>query len=110
MNDKIDQMITPDIKIAEMIIKHKSKNTDNSGRTKTRPRLYIGKIINPVIFGNAGYIVKMEGTFKGIGINNYPQHDDNCQSGDIQIPVPFCSDLHPPGMPGFYILYRFLFC
>jgi len=54
MNHKIDQMITPDIKLAEMIIKHKSKNTDNPGRAETPPGLYIGQIVNPVIACDVG--------------------------------------------------------
>jgi len=85
MDDKVNKMVVPDIKLVKMIIKSKGEYTDETRRIEIPPGLYIQQILNFRIIDDDRVIVKMEGTIKGVGINNNSKQDDNGQSNQVSI-------------------------
>ena len=85
MDDKVNKMVVPDIKLVKMIIKGKGKYAGETCRIKIPPGLDILQIMNFRIIDDDREIVKMKGTVKGIGINNDSQQDDNGHPNQISI-------------------------
>jgi len=64
MNHKVYKVVTPHIKLTEMIVQCKSEHTYRTVGAKTPPCLHIRQILNTRIVNNTVQIIKIKGTFK----------------------------------------------
>ena len=60
MNDQVNKMVVPYIKLVKMIIKGKREITERPGRNVVPPGFHIRQIMNLRIIDNIAKIVKME--------------------------------------------------
>ena len=77
MDGQVNIVIVPDVQLVKMIIQDKSENPHGTGGVVVPPGFNIRNVPDPGIVNNTGEIIKMEGTGKGVGINDDPQNDDN---------------------------------
>ena len=85
MNDQVDQVVRPDVLLAEIIIYCNRKHTDHPVRLEVPPGFYIGKMMKFRIIDKIVQVIIMKGAVKRIRIDHNTQEDDHGYCARVEI-------------------------